>query len=311
MSRPWLGIDIGGTKTHGILLAADGDVLAESIRPTTPGPEGVVAAALAVTDACLALAGRARPDLGSVGVGIPGQVDHSSGVVRTAVNLGIDHLALGARLEAGLGVDVRVDNDVKAAALGAASRLGAVDLSFLNLGTGVAAATVAGGRVVRGEGNLAGEIGHVPVAPDGELCACGQRGCLEAEIGGGRVAARLAGLAPGVSLGTLFEAADAGHRDAAAEAGRLTTGTATAVQLLVLAQGSARVVLGGGVVHTATGLVAAVRRELAARAGASAFLASLDLPGRVGTLPAEYPVAAIGAALVGRAGQPAPAPAAG
>lgn len=297
--RPRLGLDIGGTKTHGILLDPTGRILAEHVLPTQRGGDGVVRSALAVAQACLSLAGVGTGDLASVGVGIPGQVDHLSGTVRTAVNLDIEHLALAERLGAELGVPVGVDNDVKAAALGAAAHLGADEVTFVNIGTGVAAATVAGGRLLRGEGNLAGEIGHIPVDPDGERCACGQRGCLEVLVGGAGIAERLVRLGPQISLPSLFEAAAAGSPDAVAEATRISAGIATAVQLVVLTQGSSRVVLGGGVVHTARGLVDEVRRVLAARALESAFLASLDLAGRVLVLPADYPVAAIGAALVG------------
>jgi predicted NBD/HSP70 family sugar kinase len=308
--RPSLGIDIGGTKTHGILLDAGGRILADRVLPTRHGVSGVVASAVTVADECLGAAGLARTELGCVGVGIPGQVDHRTGVVRTAVNLGIDRLDLGAELAAELGVPVSVDNDVKAAALGAAAHLGTGDVTYLNFGTGVAAASVVAGRLVRGQGNLAGEIGHIPVSPDGERCVCGQRGCLEVLVGGGRIAERLAPLAPLVTLPTLVQAALAGDPDAAAEAAAISAGIATAVQLVVLTQGSARVVLGGGVVRTAPGLVNLVRRELADRAAQSEFLASLDLPGRVLELPAGYPVAALGAALVARADrqveQPAP-----
>lgn len=298
--RARLGLDVGGTKVHGILLDAEGRILAEQILPTERGAEGVVRSVLAVADACLALAGAGRSGLAGVGVGIPGQVDHLTGTVRTAVNLGIDHLALGERLRDELGVPVAVDNDVKAAALGAADRLGAADLTFLNVGTGVASATVSDGRLVRGEGNLAGEIGHIPVDPNGARCACGQRGCLEVLVGGAGIATRLAPLAPRISLPTLFDAAATGVPDAVTEATRISSGIATAVQLVVLTQGSSRVVLGGGVVHTARGLVDEVRRVLSIRAAESGFLASLDLADRVSTLPSDYPVAAIGAALIAR-----------
>ncbi len=298
--RPTLGLDIGATKTHAILLDASGRVLADEVRPTPTGGDGVLAAALAAADACLVRVGLVRGDLACVGVGIPGQVDHRSGDVRTAVNLGIGHLDVGARLRAEFGVPVSIDNDVKAAALGAADHLGVGDLSYLNIGTGVAAATLVEGRLVRGRGNLAGEIGHIPVALDGERCVCGQRGCLEALVGGGRIAARLAPLAPRVTLATLLADAAGGDPDAAAEATAISTGIATAVQLLVLTQGSALVVLGGGVIRTCTGLVDLVRRELASRASRSDFLASVDLASRVADLPADYPVAAIGAALVAR-----------
>lgn len=299
---PSLGIDVGGTKTRGVLLAASGRVLADHVRPTEPGPAGVVATALAVADDCLRHAGVERPALACVGVGIPGQVDHTDGVVRTAVNLGIDRLELGRLLEDALGVPVGVDNDVKATALGAAALLGTGDdLTYLNVGTGVAAASLVGGGLVRGEANLAGEIGHFPVRPEGEECLCGQRGCLEVEVGGGRVQARLAALEPPVALPGLVAAAGAGHAGARRELARISEGIASALQLLVLSHGSARVVLGGGVVHATPGLVDEVRRVLRRRAEGSPFLTSLDLPGRIALLPGDVPVAAVGAALVGRA----------
>ena len=114
-----LGIDIGGSKTHGILLDADGARLAEAVRPTLTGPEGVVATTVAVVTECLGHAA-SRDGTVSIGIGIPGQVDPATGVVRTAVNLGISELDLGQRLTAALGLPVTIDNDVKAAALGAA-----------------------------------------------------------------------------------------------------------------------------------------------------------------------------------------------
>jgi len=280
-----LGIDIGGSKTHGILLDADGARLAEAVRPTLTGPEGVVATTVAVVTECLGHAA-SRDGTVSIGIGIPGQVDPATGVVRTAVNLGISELDLGQRLTA---------------ALGAANHLGLADgdLAYLNFGTGVAAAAVVHGRLVRGHGNLAGEIGHIPVDPAGDRCHCGQRGCLEVLAGGGRIAARLAELGTGLTLGTLVQAAEAGDPGAVAEADRLCRGIALAVQLVVLTQGSERVVLGGGVIHTAPGLVPRVQQVLIARAAESEFLASLHLADRISVIPADYPVAAIGAALVG------------
>ena len=295
-----LGIDIGGTKTHAILLDAAGSRLAESVRPSLTGPDGVVATAIAVVNDCLDKSGTAGHEI-SIGIGIPGQVDPAAGIVRTAVNLGISELDLGPRLSAILGLPVTVDNDVKAAALGAANHLGLSggDLAYLNFGTGVAAAAVVNGRLVRGHGNLAGEIGHIPVDPRGDRCHCGQRGCLEAMAGGGRIAARLSRLGTGLTLGTLVAAAEAGDASAMAEADRLCTGIALAVQLVVLTQGSERVVLGGGVIHTAPGLVPRVQRILAGRASESDFLASLELADRITVIQSDYPVAAVGAALVG------------
>lgn len=302
-SGPSLGIDIGGTKTQAVLLDASSRVIANRVRRTDRGPDGVVGGALALARECLQLGRTQVTELLGVGVGIPGQVDHCSGVVLHAVNLGIERLELGALLSAELGVAVRVDNDVKATALGAADylRTPTADLSYINLGTGIASATLVGGRLVRGEGNLAGEIGHLPVDPSAGRCVCGQIGCLEVLAGGRRIAERLA--AAGLTLPGLVEATHAGDQAAIDESLRIGGAIATAVQLVVLAHGSARVALGGGVVRTAPGLADLARRQLTERAAGSDFLASLDLPARITLLPRNHPLAAIGAALVGRGAQ--------
>ncbi|MFT4225097.1 ROK family protein [Micropruina sp.] len=299
-TAPSLGIDIGGSKTQAVLLDEQGRIVADHVRPTQPGADGVLATALAAARECVQRAGLRFSDLEGVGVGIPGRVDHHAGVVHTAVNLGIGRLPLGERLGGLIGVEVRVDNDVKATALGVARQLDAhdADLSYLNFGTGVAAATLTGGRLVRGSDNLAGEIGHIPVRPGAGRCACGQDGCIEVVAGGAQLTQRLSRLTPAVSLGTLMGAAADGHREAAAVAELAASGIADAVQLMVLTQGSDWVVVGGGVIQTAPGLADLARQLLVERASASAFLASLDLPGRLVVAPSGQPLAAVGAALL-------------
>ena len=301
VERPSLGIDIGGTKTRAVVLDPQRRVLAERLRRTETGEAGVVATALAAAEDCLQLAGLAASELDAVGVGIPGRVDHRTGVVSTAVNLGIVRLELGATLSAALHVAVHVENDVKATALGAADYLGTAgsDLTYLNIGTGVASATLLGGRLVRGQGNLAGEIGHVPVDPSAGRCACGQVGCLEVLAGGGQIVRRLEASGSSLTLRSLLGAAESGDRFAAAESLRLAGGLATAVQLVVAAFGSPRVALGGGVLNTAPGLFELTGRLLTERAAHSDFLASMELPARIALLPAAHPLAAIGAALAG------------
>lgn len=297
-----LGIDIGGTKVHGVLLAPDGRRIAEHVTPTVPGAEGVLASALTTANRCRDAVSGSSSFVATVGVGVPGEVDPAEGTVRNAVNLGISEVALGPLLAERLALPVTVDNDVKVAALGADNRLkaGPGGLAYLNVGTGVASAAVVNGRLVRGVGNLAGEIGHLPVDPAGERCVCGQRGCIEAFAGGGRIAARLA-RSSGLSLGNLSVRADEGDADAQRELDRIGFGIAAAVQVLVTSYGSGTVALNGGVIHHTPGLVDHVRCLLAERAGESAFVASLGMADRIRVLAPDYPVAAVGAALVGMA----------
>jgi glucokinase len=224
------------------------------------------------------------------------------------VNLGLSGLDLGSELEARLGRAVRVENDVNAAALGAFSFLGrtsAQSMAYLNLGTGLAAGLVLGGRLWRGSRGVAGEIGHIPVDPAGPLCPCGQRGCLELMASGSAVARQWPTDDP-KPVRALFAAADAGDPLAIEVRARLVDNVAAAVRLLVLTVDVDDVVIGGGLSSLGDVLLADVRGVLQRWAATSEFLASLQLPDRVALVPKHFPAAAVGAALVGVDAVPAP-----
>ena len=276
--------------------------------PSGRGPEGVVEVAARLADDVLA---EASGPVHSIGACMPGLVDPATGLVRHAVNLDVDRLALGPQLAARLGTAVSVENDVKAAALGAwrlrsavgseAVRSRAADetMAYLNLGTGLASAAVRGGVVVRGIDGVAGEIGHLPVGGDAP-CTCGQVGCLET-VASGSALARLWPRAGRVHRDP-FVAAAAGDASAGAAVDVLCTGIGLAVQLLALASGAERVVVGGGLVALGAPLLAGIRADLRRRGRTSALLGSLDLPTRVELLAPDLPVAALGAAWLGGPG---------
>ncbi|MEN5075539.1 ROK family protein [Isoptericola cucumis] len=321
---PSVGLDIGGTKTLAVLLDAAGEVVAQARLATERGPQGVVAGAARAVRGVTRQAGLTPADLVGVGVGVPGLVDPGPGTVRHAVNVGVDgaplHLSrlLGAELG---GLPVGVENDLNVAALGAAhlalaedgpgeGDAAGVDLAFLALGTGLAAGLVLDGRLRRGVGGAAGEIGHVPVDPAGPLCPCGQRGCLELYASGTAVAALWPARTGRPAPVELFEAAAAGAPGAAEARDRYASAVAAAVRMLVLAVDVPAVVLGGGVAQLGEPLLVAVRDALARESAGSGFLSSLHLPERVRLAPGRVPVGAVGAAVVGR-GAAHPAPAAG
>lgn len=188
------GIDIGGTKTSGALVAADGTVLARATRDT---PARTGGAAMAETAALLVeeLADDAgvRPD--AVGVGAAGVVDPQSGAIRAASDMFVDWAGfpLGERLGDRLEVEVRVENDVNAFLLGETawgSGRGA-DVLGVMLGTGVGGALVLDGRLRHGPYGAAGEIGHTPGYSD-LVCTCGRTGHLETLASGTSIARRYA-----------------------------------------------------------------------------------------------------------------------
>ncbi|MCA5893389.1 ROK family protein [Isoptericola sp. NEAU-Y5] len=310
---PTAGLDIGGTKTLAVLLDADGEVVARTRLVTERGPRGVVAGAARAVRGVALRAGVPIEDVAGVGVGMPGLVDPVAGTVRHAVNVGVDGAALPlAQLladELG-GVPVGVENDLNAAALGAAHLAlaageegaghGGVDLAFLALGTGLAAGLVLDGRLRRGVGGAAGEIGHVPVDPAGPVCPCGQRGCLELYASGSAVAALWPARTGRPAPVELFEAAAAGEPGAREARDRYASAVAAAVRMLVLTVDVPRVVLGGGVAKLGDPLLVAVREALERESASSAFLASLHLSDRVRLAPVGVPVGAVGAAVVGR-----------
>ncbi|MBD7957320.1 ROK family protein [Microbacterium sp. Sa4CUA7] len=293
-----VGLDVGGTKTLGVAMDDDDRIVAQVRTRTGWGADAVVAGIAAAVAALQDEAGPVR----SVGVGIPGQID--AGRVTHALNLGIDDLDLLAALASVVAAPVAVENDVKAAALGADALRGrAGSLAYLNLGTGVAAGIVSDGRLRRGGRGAAGEVGHISIDPAGPECRCGQRGCIEALAGGAALADRWG--RPGeFPVRDLFDAADAGDPHAASLRTGAVRAVASAAQVLVLTTDVDVVVLGGGLTGLGERIAGPVREELNSRACASDFLRSLRLDERVTLLPAGSPAAALGAALVGAASAP-------
>lgn len=294
-----VGLDVGGTKIDAVAVDASGDIIGRLRRPTGWGEDAVVESIVASVVALAEEAGVPLSRIGSVGIGIPGLVDAEAGRVVHAVNLGVESLDLADRAERALGVPFRVENDVKAAALGAAVLSGVTgSMAYLNLGTGVAAGIVLDGRIWRGARGTAGEVGHISVDPRGRLCGCGQRGCVETLCGGGALA-KAWGRPGALPIRDIFDAADAGDPLAIALRDDLHHGAAAAVRVLVLSADVETVIIGGGLTALGDRLENGVRAALHAGAEASPFMRSLRLDERIELLPAGSPAAAFGAALVG------------
>lgn len=312
-------LDVGGTKTLAAVYSADGTAMAQVRRPTrTNGAGGLVAFLVSILTEVMAVA-EIRPEhLGAIGVGAPGVVDMVAGTVRHAVNLGVgdEPVDLAGPLGELIEGPVRVANDVNMAALGAAELLGIRDVGYLSIGTGVALGLVFGGEIHPGSMGTAGEIGHLPVDPDGPLCECGQRGCLEV-VASGRAIARLwpgddgpgssephlavpghLDGADGVPLqpaAALLRAAAAGDARAIAVRREICNRLADVVSLVVQTVDPDIIVLGGGVAEAGDLLLAEVRRTLDRRAERSRFIAALNLARRVILLPPGLTVVTAGA----------------
>lgn len=260
------GLDIGGTKIAGAVVDRAGAVLVEA-RVTSPAtdPEAVeIAAAGLVRD----LAAVSPAPLVGVGVGAAGYVDATRSTVLFAPNIAWRNEPLGAELARRTGLPVVIENDANAAAWGEFRHGAGRDIDdqlMVTVGTGVGGGVILDGRLLRGAFGVAAEIGHLCVVPDGRLCGCGNKGCLEQYGSGTALVRETREAAAGSSLlardlldraggdlaaitGPLITtAAREGDRFAAEQLDRLGRWLGHGIASLVAVLDPAVVVVGGGV----------------------------------------------------------------
>lgn len=218
-----LGIDLGGTKLHVALADLHGEIVAESIEPTScDGGAAVVAQIDRMKDALLQRASVSAQRLRGGVMGSPGMVDPASGSIAIAPNIpGLDSLDVRAALRERLGIDVAIENDVNLAAIGEHWRGNsrkARSFAFIAVGTGIGMGIFSDGYLVRGARGAAGEIAYLPLGGD-PYDARGLRfGTLETAIGSAGIVERYIGLggAPGSTVRDVFD------RLAVEEAARVT-----------------------------------------------------------------------------------------
>lgn len=242
-----VAVDVGGTSIKAARVSSGGEVSDPLTVPTpvADGPDAVVAAVRAVVRQLF------TPAAAAVGVVVPGFV--SDGVARYSANLGWRDVPLAELIEQDVRVPVVVEHDVRAAGVAERS-LGLArdvdDALVVVIGTGIAGVLVANGVPVRGATSLAGEVGHIPVYPDGDICACGQQGCLETYASAAAIGRRYRAL-----TGTPATAADVvARRDREPAAARVWGEAATA---LAIALTTCTMLLDPGVIVLSGGLAAA------------------------------------------------------
>jgi len=184
-----LAVDIGGTKMAVGLVGRRGDVQ-WSVQAPTP-PEGTADEVWGALEGLLAaVPAAARP--AACGVGCGGPMGRDGEVVAPLNIPGWRDFPLRTRVADFTGLATWVDNDAKALALGegwVGEAAGRSDYLSMVVSTGVGAGIVLDGKLLEGSSGNAGHIGHVIVEPDGRVCGCGARGCLEAEASGIAIAA--------------------------------------------------------------------------------------------------------------------------
>lgn len=185
MKRLAVGVDLGGTNIKSGVVTSEGEVLSFQSIPTEAekGKQRILDnIELGVRNACES-ADVELTELACVGIGSPGPLDLNRGMILATPNLPLKNVHLKAIYERRLGVPVVIENDANAAGYGEAwigAGRGANCMLMFTLGTGIGGAIVLNGELWHGTDGTGGELGHIVIEYDGELCGCGNRGCLEA-----------------------------------------------------------------------------------------------------------------------------------
>lgn len=186
-----IGLDVGGTTIKGGVFAGSTSVAAEirirTYEKNNERDEILSSMVRAIEQLKQEAHNLKLGELEGIGIGVPGFVKSSIGVVSKAVNIGLIEVNVKKWIEAQVGVPCVVQGDARTGAFaehlcGAAK--GVSSLLYVVLGTGVGSGVILDGHIHEGEHSLSGEIGHTIIDPDGKRCACGKRGCLETMASG-------------------------------------------------------------------------------------------------------------------------------
>lgn len=299
MDEPWsIGIDLGGTKLEAACIDEMGRVR-QRVRKTTNikgGPAAIIADVISCMWALRE--GAETPPVG-VGVGVAGQVEKDSGLVKFAPNLEWRDVPLQEELKKSIELPVIVTNDVRAATWGewlhGAGR-GCDDILCMFVGTGIGGGVVSGGQMLSGCNNTAGEVGHITVNLNGPLCSCGNRGCLEALAGGwaitrqaretvladpegGRLMMEMAGeRIEDINVATVARAVRGGDPLARQLMDGVIDALVAGASTLVNAFNPCRLILGGGVITGIPELIGRIDKGLRGQALSAACSSLMVIP---------------------------------
>jgi glucokinase len=195
--QPVVGVDLGGTQVR-VAVMRGSNLLSRTsfLTGNTSTPSVILSEIFNAIDLTLQEAGVPLEMLGGIGIGVPGPVDAYSGTIFMLPNLpGWDNVPLRNILEQHFSEKTRIfiENDANVAGLGeylfGAGR-GYHNLVYLTISTGIGSCVIIDGKILRGATGTAGELGHMTIDWQGEVCNCGNIGCLESISSGTAIARR-------------------------------------------------------------------------------------------------------------------------
>lgn len=295
MSTHHLGLDLGGTSIKVAVLSRENDdfeLTSTDVADTQAdgGPETVTANLIAAGQAVM---GTQR--IRTLGLGVPGHFDNETGQVLLFPNLPGEWkgFPLRERLEESLGIAVAMINDARAFTL-AEGILGAgrghKDVACVTLGTGVGGGLMIDGKLHEGAYGVAGELGHQTVLPDGPLCGCGNRGCVEALVR----ADVLTSNAGRSTASSVFDGAREGDNRCVAAVAQMAEFLGIGLANVVTLFGPDCIVVGGGIAEAGDLVLDPITRAVKRRVTLVPTDAIEIVPARFGRF-----AGAVGAALAG------------
>ncbi|MQS51440.1 ROK family glucokinase [Companilactobacillus mishanensis] len=180
-----IGVDLGGTTIKFAILTLKGEIQQKWSMETNILSDGqlIIPDIIDSINHHIEMYGMKADQFVGIGLGSPGTINFEEGTIKGAYNLNWQNSVYPVRdIEKGTGIPVTIENDANVAALGErwmGAGNNANDVIFVTLGTGVGGGIIANGNILHGAAGAAGEIGHVTVDPNGFMCTCGKRGCLE------------------------------------------------------------------------------------------------------------------------------------
>jgi glucokinase len=278
-----IGVDLGGTKTDIGIVDSSGKILRHEIIKTDKNPSHIVVDIFN----CVKTLENPSEQYIAMGIGMAGQIDAATGLVHFAPNLGWKQFPLAQEMMNRLKIPVKITNDVRAAAWGEwlyGAGKGCQDLICLFVGTGIGAGIVSNGHMLSGSNNAAGEVGHIPIALNGPLCTCGNRGCFEAIAGGWAIARRakevaaydpveakkllnfIGGTIDDLTARNVIEAYKADVSIATIVMEEVKEGLISGVTGLINAFNPAKIILGGGIMNGLPEMIEVIQEGVSTRA---------------------------------------------
>jgi glucokinase len=296
-----IGVDLGGTKVEIALIDKKGKIHTRE-RFQTDSKQGYKAIFNKIAETINKIALQNKNVLISlIGIGVAGQIEKKTGVVKYSPNLEWRNVPLQNDLSKKLNIPVIVCNDVKAAMLGewyygAGKKCN--DLVCVFVGTGIGGGIISNGMILEGANNTAGEIGHITIDLHGPKCHCGNKGCFEALAGGwaiardaqnavkekraaGKTLLKIAGDIKNISAKTLQEGLKQNDKLSKKLRDNITEALIAGTVSIVNAFGPKRIIFGGGIMEGLPGLLPVIEKGIKKRALQAAIKSLEILPAQL------------------------------